>query len=212
MTTLRNTLTSSSNNPALGSTPQSSPSKHPRHPLNVLPVLPSSPPRMQIFNGASDPIPIPPEIASSLQTEPIQPRRHQSPSPTRSRRGRKRKQISPTRLNDSVAKPSSISDHRKFLDVLDYMKRKKLSVPNFLAEYIHLDHSIDGEDDDIHLQKSAAARRRAGIARTLLDAETQKLLHVAEDDLLISARRTATLDPFIFSAELNRLKTARAFR
>jgi len=172
----------------------------------------SSNPNTDLFNGASDPISIPTEIASSAQTEPIQPRRHQSPSPTRSHRGRKRKQISPPQLNDSVAKPSLTSDHRKFLDVLDYMKRKKLSVPNFLAEYIHLDHSIDGEDDDAHLQKSAAARRRAGIARILLDAEIQELLLAAEDNLLISARRTATLDPFIFSAELNKLKTARAFR
>src|SRR6266480_357372 len=114
MTTLRDTLTSSSNNPALGSTPQSSPSKYPQHPLHVLPVLPSSPPRTQmnahssnpntdLFNGASDAISSPPEITSFAQTEPIQPCRHQSPSPTRSRRGRKRKQISPTRLNDGVA-------------------------------------------------------------------------------------------------------------
>ena len=92
------------------------------------------------------------------------------------------------------------------------MKRKKLSVLNFLAKYIRLDLLIDGDDNDVRLQKSAAARRRVGIARTLLDAEIQKLLHAAEEDLLISARRTATLDPFVFSAELNRLKKARAFR
>lgn len=220
MTTLRDALTSSSNNPALGSTPPSSPSKHPRRSLNVLPVLSSSPPRMQmnmhssspdtdLFNGASNLIHIPPEIASSTQTEPIQPCRHQSPSPIRSRPGRKRKQISPTRLND---KSSSTSNHQKFLDILKYMKRKKLSVPKFLTEYIYLDHSIDGEDDDVHLQKSAATRRRVGIARTLLDAETQKLLHAAEDDLLISARNSVTLDSNIFAAELTKLKQARAFR
>ncbi len=92
------------------------------------------------------------------------------------------------------------------------MKRKKLSVLNFLAEYIHLDYSINGEDDDAHLQKSAAGRHRVGIARTLLDAEIQELLHAAEDNLLILAWRTATLDPFIFSVELNKLKIARAFR
>jgi hypothetical protein len=92
------------------------------------------------------------------------------------------------------------------------MKRKRLSVPNFLAEYIHLDHSIEEDDNNAHLQKSAAARRRIGIARTLLDVEIQKLLHAAEEDLLVAARRSATLDHLIFSAELNELKKAMAFR
>jgi hypothetical protein len=92
------------------------------------------------------------------------------------------------------------------------MKRKNLSVPNFLAEYLHLDLSTNGDDDDVRLQKSAASRRRAGVARTLLDVEIQNLLHAAEEDLLISTRKTATLDPFIFSAELDKLKKAKAFR
>jgi hypothetical protein len=93
------------------------------------------------------------------------------------------------------------------------MDRKRLSIPNFFAEYIRWDLSTGKDDDDvIRQQKSAATRRRAGIARTLLDPEIQQLLHAAEDDLLISARRTATLDPFIFSEEFERLKTAKAFR
>jgi hypothetical protein len=93
------------------------------------------------------------------------------------------------------------------------MDRKRLSIPNFFAEYIRWDLSTGEDDDDIvRLQKSAATRRRAGIARTLLDPEIQQLLHTAEEDLLISARRTATLDPFVFSKEFERLKTAKAFR
>jgi len=68
------------------------------------------------------------------------------------------------------------------------MDWKKLSVPNFLAEYIYWDLSTGKDDDNVfRQQKSAAARRRAGIARTLLDPEIHKLLHTAEEDLLISA-------------------------
>ncbi len=166
MNTLRDAPTSSFNNSLLGSTPQSSPSRHPRHPLNILPVLPSSPPSGQInahsfnsttdlLNRASNSIPIPSETALSAQTGPIQTRQHQSTSPTPPYRGRKRKQISPTGLNDHPVHPSSTSDARKCLEVLDYMKRKKLSVPNFLAEYIRLDLSIDGDDNGIKQVKES---------------------------------------------------------
>jgi hypothetical protein len=220
MATLRSSLASSFNNPPLGSTPQSSPSRHPRRSTNIL-VLPSSPPHRPIDapvsnstinlpNRASSPIPIPSEIISPAQTSPsVQSRRLRSPSPSQSqpRRGRKRKHISPIRSKNSLN-----SESQKCLQVLEYMKRKSLSVPSFLAEYIRLDLSVNGDDDNTRLQKSAAARRRAGIARTLLDAEIQNLLHAAEGDLLVSARRTATLDPLIFSAELNKLKRAKAFR
>jgi hypothetical protein len=220
MTTLRNTP--SFNNHILGSTPISSPSKYPQQSLDALPVLPSSPPNrptnthtpnsiMSPLNRSSNSTPhitteTPLPGQRSLQPSPLR-----SPSPARPRRARKRKRSS-LPLNDHTIPPPTTPESRKCNEVLEFIKSKNLSVPSFLDLYIRLDHSTGKDSDTTRSQKSAATRRRIGIARVLRDVEIQDLLHTAEEDLLISSRTTATPDPSVYAAELNKLKEAKAFR